>query len=66
MEGRDLLILHGPEPDFRWQELAGDVLGIRAASKGVVQWVTLGAIPAATPHTRPTPGVRDGVAARDS
>ncbi len=54
VEGRDLLILHGPEPDFRWQELAGDVLGF-ALEQGVVQWVTLGAIPAATPHTRPTP-----------
>jgi predicted ATP-grasp superfamily ATP-dependent carboligase len=54
VEGRDLLILHGPEPDFRWKELAGDVLGF-ALENGVAQWVTLGAIPAATPHTRPTP-----------
>jgi hypothetical protein len=54
VEGRDLLILHGPEPDFRWQELARDVLGF-ALEHGVAQWVTLGAIPAATPHTRPTP-----------
>ena len=50
---RDMLILHGPEPDFRWQELAGDLVGF-ARDAGVVQWVTLGAIPAATPHTRST------------
>jgi Archaeal enzymes of ATP-grasp superfamily len=54
VEGRDLLILHGPEPDFRWHELADDILQF-ALGHGVVEWVTLGAIPAATPHTRPTP-----------
>ena len=51
---QDLLILHGPEPDFRWRELARDVLGF-ATDVGVVQWITLGAIPAAVPHTRATP-----------
>ncbi len=51
---RDLLILHGPEPDFRWQELADNVARL-AADVGVTQWITLGAIPAATPHTRSTP-----------
>jgi hypothetical protein len=60
----DLLILHGPEPDFRWQELAADVLRF-ATDVGVVEWVTLGAIPAAVPHTRPTPvfatASRDGL-----
>jgi PAC2 family len=49
----DLLVLHGPEPDFRWRELARDVLRF-AMDVGVVQWITLGAIPAAVPHTRPT------------
>ncbi len=53
-DGRDLLILHGPEPDFRWRELGADIQRF-AVDAGVVQWVTLGAIPAATPHTRPTP-----------
>ncbi len=53
-DGRDLLILHGPEPDFRWRELGADLQRF-AVEAGVVQWVTLGAIPAATPHTRPTP-----------
>lgn len=52
--GRDLLVLTGPEPDFRWRELGDDVLelGLRL---GVVEWVSLGAIPAAVPHTRPIP-----------
>jgi predicted ATP-grasp superfamily ATP-dependent carboligase len=51
---RDLLILHGPEPDFRWRELSRDVLRF-AKDVGVAQWITLGAIPAAVPHTRPAP-----------
>jgi hypothetical protein len=50
--GRDLLVLHGPEPDFRWAEL-GDQVMETAVRLGVVQWVSLGAIPAAVPHTRP-------------
>lgn len=52
--GRDLLILHGAEPDFRWKELGDDVVGL-CARLGVAQWVSLGAIPAAVPHTRATP-----------
>jgi PAC2 family len=52
--GRDLLILHGPEPDFRWREL-GDLTAEIAVRLGVVQWVSVGAIPAAVPHTRPVP-----------
>ena len=49
--GRDLLVLHGPEPDFRWREL-GEQVSEAAVRLGVVQWVSLGAIPAAVPHTR--------------
>jgi hypothetical protein len=54
VEGRDLLVLHGAEPDFRWQELGQDVLSL-CLRLGVVEWVSLGAIPAAVPHTRPVP-----------
>ncbi|MGZ8630422.1 MAG: PAC2 family protein [Actinomycetota bacterium] len=50
--GRDLLVLHGPEPDFRWREMA-DRVTETAERLGVVQWVSLGSIPAAVPHTRP-------------
>jgi hypothetical protein len=48
---RDLLVLHGAEPDFRWRELGDDLLDL-CLRLGVVQWVSLGAIPAAVPHTR--------------
>jgi hypothetical protein len=51
---RDLLVLVGPEPDYRWRELVSDVLDL-AARLGVGQWISLGAIPAAVPHTRPVP-----------
>jgi len=51
---RDVLVLTGAEPDFRWQELGGDVVEL-CVRLGVVEWVTLGAIPAAVPHTRPVP-----------
>jgi proteasome assembly chaperone (PAC2) family protein len=50
--GRDLLVLHGAEPDFRWRELGDDLLDL-CLRLGIVQWVSLGAIPAAVPHTRP-------------
>jgi hypothetical protein len=53
-DGRDLLILQGAEPDFRWRELGSDVLEL-CLRFGVVQWASLGAIPAAVPHTRPVP-----------
>ncbi len=52
--GRDLLVLTGPEPDFRWREIGAELLEL-ALRLGVVQWVSLGSIPAAVPHTRPVP-----------
>ncbi|MDQ3149720.1 MAG: PAC2 family protein [Chloroflexota bacterium] len=51
---RDLLILSGPEPDYRWRELTVDVVEL-AKRLGVASWASLGAIPAAVPHTRPVP-----------
>ncbi len=51
---RDVLVLAGPEPDFRWRELATDVVAL-ARELGVEEWISLGAIPAAVPHTRPVP-----------
>jgi hypothetical protein len=51
---RDLLVLTGPEPDFRWRELADDVVAF-ARSVELEQWISVGAIPAAVPHTRPVP-----------
>jgi proteasome assembly chaperone (PAC2) family protein len=61
---RDLLVLHGAEPDFRWKELGADVLEL-CRRLGVTQWISLGAIPAAVAHTRPVPVLatasRDGL-----
>jgi hypothetical protein len=51
---RDLLVLAGPEPDDRWHAFADDILDL-ARRLGVVEWVSLGAIPAAVPHTRDVP-----------
>lgn len=51
---RDLLILTGAEPDFRWHQFAADLVDL-TKTFGVSQWISLGAIPAAVPHTRPVP-----------
>ena len=52
--GRDLLVLTGAEPDDRWRAFGSDVVELlrRLDVRG---WVSLGAIPAAVPHTRPVP-----------
>jgi PAC2 family len=54
VDGRDILVLTGPEPDFRWREIGQEILEL-ALRLGVVEWVSLGSIPAAVPHTRPVP-----------
>ncbi len=51
---RDLLVFSGPEPDFRWRQLAHDVVEL-AQRLQVAEWISLGSIPAAVPHTRPVP-----------
>ncbi len=51
---RDLLVFTGAEPDFRWRELGREIAEL-ATRLGVLEWVSLGAIPAAVPHTRPVP-----------
>jgi hypothetical protein len=51
---RDLLVLSGPEPDYRWQGFAAAVVEL-AGRLGVTAWMSLGAIPAAVPHTRSVP-----------
>lgn len=47
-------LLSGAEPDFRWQAFASDVVDL-ARELGVTLHVTLGAVPAAVPHTLPPP-----------
>ncbi len=51
--GRDMLVLSGVEPNWRWKELASSVADL-AVKLGVVEHVSLGGIPSAVPHTRPT------------
>jgi hypothetical protein len=51
---RDVLVLSGPEPDYRWREMAEAAVDI-ARRFEVAEWISLGAIPAAVPHTRPVP-----------
>jgi hypothetical protein len=51
-ERRDVLVLSGPEPDYRWRELSRELVML-ARDLGVEEWLTLGSIPAAVPHTRP-------------
>jgi hypothetical protein len=52
--GRDLLVLSGAEPDFRWHQFT-DAVGEIVRELGVGLWISLGAIPAAVPHTRSVP-----------
>lgn len=62
VDGRDLLVLSGAEPDDRWRHLAADTVDL-LQQLGVRGWISLGAIPAAVPHTRPVPIM--GTASRD-
>lgn len=52
--GASLLVLHGPEPDAKWETFAAAVSDL-AHSAGVERSYSLMGIPAAVPHTRPTP-----------
>jgi len=46
------LLLHGPEPDIRWEAFAR---GVRTVVErfGVTRVVSMGSVPMAVPHTRP-------------
>jgi PAC2 family len=54
IRGLDLLVIAGPEPDFRWHALADAVVEL-LRTFGARAWISLGAIPAAVPHARPVP-----------
>jgi hypothetical protein len=60
---RDVLLLLGPEPDMRWEAFCSTVSEL-CSSLGVEVVLSLGAYPAAVPHTRPTSIVKasNGVA----
>jgi proteasome assembly chaperone (PAC2) family protein len=49
----DLILLRGHEPNLRWRTFAAEVMEV-AASLGVEMVVTVGALLADVPHTRPT------------
>lgn len=50
--GRDVLILSGPEPDSAWELFVETVCGF-CTGHGVERAFAIGAYPFATPHTRP-------------
>lgn len=50
---RDLLLLSGTEPNWNWQAFGSQIADL-AGRLGVTEHVSLGGIPWATPHTRPT------------
>ncbi len=52
-EGRDVLMLLGPEPDMAWNRF-GKVVADIAEDVGVTTMVGFGAYPFAAPHTRPS------------
>lgn len=53
LEGRDLIIVRGVEPQLKWRTFVDTVLGV-ATDMGVSMIVTFGALLADVPHTRPT------------
>lgn len=53
-DGRDVLLLLGTEPNVRWRTFAGIVVEL-AQELGVELVVSLGALLADVPHTRPSP-----------
>ncbi len=50
--GTPYLLLHGPEPDVRWESFAAAVRDV-VERFGVTRVVGMGAVPMAVPHTRP-------------
>ena len=52
LDQQEFLMLHGPEPDFRWQAFCTSVDDL-VKQLGVARIVSIGAYPAAVPHTRP-------------
>jgi proteasome assembly chaperone (PAC2) family protein len=51
---RDVVLLRGIEPNMRWRGFCAELLGA-AAELGIEHVITLGALLADVPHTRPVP-----------
>ncbi len=54
LDGTDLLIVSGTEPEFRWQAFVASVQDL-VEQFGVSQLVAIGSVPGPVPHTLPTP-----------
>ncbi|RYV52671.1 PAC2 family protein [Pengzhenrongella frigida] len=54
LTGRTVVLVHGIEPSMRWRRYCAELLEI-AANLGVRSVITLGALLADVPHTRPIP-----------
>ena len=52
--GRDVVLIRGIEPNMRWKQFTHEILGV-CHELGVELVVTLGALLADSPHTRPVP-----------
>jgi hypothetical protein len=52
LNGRDVLLLSGPEPDMAWHRFAATIADV-AEQLAVSRMAALGAFPFAAPHTRP-------------
>ncbi|MCE1178718.1 MAG: PAC2 family protein [Micrococcales bacterium] len=61
---RDVVLVQGIEPSFRWHAFLEELLGV-AAQLGVSDVLTLGALLADSPHTRPIPVSATAEASRD-
>lgn len=57
--GGDIVVIVGPEPQLRWRTYTEQLTGV-AEAVGARLCVTLGALLAEVPHTRPTPVVGTG------
>lgn len=52
-EGRDLLVLTGAEPNWNWRAFCETVVGL-CDKLDVTEYIGVGGVPWAAPHTRPT------------
>ncbi|MDR1767768.1 MAG: PAC2 family protein, partial [Propionibacteriaceae bacterium] len=54
LPGRDLVVIAGPEPNYRWRKIIGQVVDVLAAAEPELV-VLLGAMLSDAPHTRHIP-----------
>src|SRR5262245_51565921 len=57
--GRDVILVHGPEPSIAWPAVARTITEA-AARLGVLQASTVGGMPALVSHRRPVPVLATG------